>query len=312
MTDGQILQGVLVVVAVVFIWYLLSSIIRILQEYERVVILTLGRYNTTRGPGITIVIPILERAIKVDLREKFLDIPSQTAITKDNASIDIDFLVYYRIVDPKLSVLQVENVASASINMATTTLRAVIGDIDLDDVLSKREDINERLRMRLDEATERWGMKITTVEIREIVPPKAILDAMNRQMGAERERRAEVTRAQGEREAAIAIAEGERQASILRAQGERESSILRAEGERQSQLLRAQGFAASLEAINGKADVLDEKTLMLQYLDTLQKIGTSPSTRFVIPMEIMQLAQRFTTNLAANVTPPEHTPTNGR
>jgi regulator of protease activity HflC (stomatin/prohibitin superfamily) len=190
-------------------------------------------------------------------------------------------------------------VASASINMATTTLRAVIGDIDLDDVLSKREEINERLRIKLDEATERWGMKITTVEIREIVPPKAILDAMNRQMSAERERRAEVSRAQGEREAAIAVAEGERQAAILKAQGDRESNILRAEGERQAQLLRAQGFAASLEAINAKADVLDEKTLMLQYLDTLQKIGSSPSTRFVLPMEIMQLAQRFTTNLAA-------------
>lgn len=299
MGEQQILYGVAIVVALIFIWYLISSVIRILKEYERVVILRLGNYAATRGPGITIVLPFFETATKVDLREKFLDIPSQTGITKDNASIDIDFLVYYRIVDPKLSVLEVENVASASINMATTTLRAVIGDIDLDDVLSKREEINERLRIKLDEATERWGMKITTVEIREIVPPKAILDAMNRQMSAERERRAEVSRAQGEREAAIAVAEGERQAAILKAQGDRESNILRAEGERQAQLLRAQGFAASLEAINAKADVLDEKTLMLQYLDTLQKIGSSPSTRFVLPMEIMQLAQRFTTNLAA-------------
>ena len=302
MGEQQILTGVAIVIALIFVWYFISSIVRILKEYERVVILRLGNYAATRGPGITIVLPFFETATKVDLREKFLDIPSQTGITKDNASIDIDFLVYYRIVDPKLSVLQVENVASASINIATTTLRAVIGDIDLDDVLSKREDINERLRIKLDEATERWGMKITTVEIREIVPPKAILDAMNRQMGAERERRAEVSRAQGEREAAIAVAEGERQAAILKAQGERESNILRAEGERQAQLLRAQGFAASLEAINAKADVLDEKTLMLQYLDTLQKIGTSPSTRFVLPMEIMQLAQRFTTNLAATST----------
>lgn len=299
MEEQQILYGVAVVVVLIFVWYFISSTIRILKEYERVVILRLGNYVATRGPGITIVLPFFESATKVDLREKFLDIPSQTGITKDNASIDIDFLVYYRIVDPKLSVLQVENVASASINIATTTLRAVIGDIDLDDVLSKREVINERLRIKLDEATERWGMKITTVEIREIVPPKAILDAMNRQMSAERERRAEVTRAQGEREAAIEVAEGQRQSAVLQAQGEREANILRAEGERQSQLLRAQGFAASLEAINAKADSLDEKTLMLQYLDTLQKIGTSPSTRFVLPMEIMQLAQRFTTNLAS-------------
>jgi regulator of protease activity HflC (stomatin/prohibitin superfamily) len=299
MEEQQILYGVAIVVALIFVWYFISSIVRILKEYERVVILRLGNYAATRGPGITIVLPFFETATKVDLREKFLDIPSQTGITKDNASIDIDFLVYYRIVDPKLSVLEVENVASASINMATTTLRAVIGDIDLDDVLSKREEINERLRIKLDEATERWGMKITTVEIREIVPPKAILDAMNRQMSAERERRAEVSRAQGEREAAIAVAEGERQAAILKAQGDRESNILRAEGERQAQLLRAQGFAASLEAINAKADVLDEKTLTLQYLDTLQKIGSSPSTRFVLPMELMQMAQRFTSSLAA-------------
>jgi len=315
MEERQILYGVAVVVALIFVWYFISSIIRILKEYERVVILRLGNYAATRGPGVTIVLPFFESATKVDLREKFLDIPSQTGITKDNASIDIDFLVYYRIVDPKLSVLQVENVASASINIATTTLRAVIGDIDLDDVLSKREVINERLRIKLDEATERWGMKITTVEIREIVPPKAILDAMNRQMSAERERRAEVTRAQGEREAAIEVAEGQRQSAVLMAQGERESNILRAEGERQSQLLRAQGFAASLEAINAKADSLDEKTLMLQYLDTLQKIGTSPSTRFVLPMEIMQLAQRFTTNLASMpaITPTEvQEPTNGK
>ena len=315
MEERQILYGVAVVVALIFVWYFISSIIRILKEYERVVILRLGNYAATRGPGVTIVLPFFESATKVDLREKFLDIPSQTGITKDNASIDIDFLVYYRIVDPKLSVLQVENVASASINIATTTLRAVIGDIDLDDVLSKREVINERLRIKLDEATERWGMKITTVEIREIVPPKAILDAMNRQMSAERERRAEVTRAQGEREAAIEVAEGQRQSAVLMAQGERESNILRAEGERQSQLLRAQGFAASLEAINAKVDSLDEKTLMLQYLDTLQKIGTSPSTRFVLPMEIMQLAQRFTTNLASMpaITPTEvQEPTNGK
>jgi regulator of protease activity HflC (stomatin/prohibitin superfamily) len=299
MPETQVLYAVGIVFGIIVVWYILSSVIRVLKQYERVVILSLGQYTGTRGPGVTIVLPLIEQATKVDLREKFLDIPSQTGITKDNASIDIDFLVYYRIVDPKLSVLQVENVASASINMATTTLRAVIGDIDLDDVLSKREEINERLRIKLDEATERWGMKITTVEIREIVPPKAILDAMNRQMSAERERRAEVSRAQGEREAAIAVAEGERQAAILKAQGDRESNILRAEGERQAQLLRAQGFAASLEAINAKADVLDEKTLTLQYLDTLQKIGSSPSTRFVLPMELMQMAQRFTSSLAA-------------
>jgi regulator of protease activity HflC (stomatin/prohibitin superfamily) len=293
MENGQIISLVLVAIGVIVVWYLISSTIRIIPEYQRLVILALGRYRGVRGPGLTIVIPMLEQALRVDLREKFLDIPSQSAITKDNASIDIDFLVYYRIIDPMLATLRVDNVERASINIATTTLRAVIGDIDLDEVLSNREEINNILRTKLDESTERWGMKITTVEIREIVPPKSILEAMNRQMSAERERRAAVSKAQGEREASIAVAEGEKQAAILKAQGERESAILRAEGERQSQLLRAQGYAAALEAINEKSIALDEKTLMLQYLDTLQKVGSSPSTRFVIPMEIMGLAEKF-------------------
>jgi regulator of protease activity HflC (stomatin/prohibitin superfamily) len=293
MENGQIISLVLVAIGVIIVWYLISSTIRIIPEYQRLVILALGRYRGVRGPGLTIVIPMLEQALRVDLREKFLDIPSQSAITKDNASIDIDFLVYYRIIDPMLATLRVDNVERASINIATTTLRAVIGDIDLDEVLSNREEINNILRTKLDESTEGWGMKITTVEIREIVPPKSILEAMNRQMSAERERRAAVSKAQGEREASIAVAEGEKQAAILKAQGERESAILRAEGERQSQVLRAQGFADALQAINEKSIALDEKTLMLQYLDTLQKVGSSPSTRFVIPMEIMGLAEKF-------------------
>ena len=142
------------IVVLVFVLYFMAKIIRIVAEYERLVVLALGRYSGTRGPGIVIVIPFLERAIKVDLRERFLDIPKQTAITLDNAPIDIDFLVYYRITDPKLSVLEVDHVVSASLNIATTTLRAVIGDIELDSVLSKRDEINETLRVKLDDITE--------------------------------------------------------------------------------------------------------------------------------------------------------------
>ncbi len=284
---------IIVVVLVVLVLWVLTSTFRILPEYERFVILFLGRYAGTRGPGVTIVLPLLETANKVDLREKFLDIPAQTAITKDNASILIDFLVYYRIVDPMLARLKVENVERASVNIATTTLRAVIGDIDLDDVLSKREEINDVLRTKLDEATERWGMKITTVEIREIEPPRAILDAMQQQMSAERERRAQVTRAQGEREAAITVAEGAKQAAILKAQGEQEAAVLYAEGERKSQLLKAQGYAAALEAIYAKAQVLDEKTMALQYMQMLEEIGKSPSTKFVLPMELVSMVEKF-------------------
>jgi regulator of protease activity HflC (stomatin/prohibitin superfamily) len=293
---------VLVIVAaiVLFIFYLLFSIIRIVPDYERLVILQLGRYKGTRGPGITPVWPLLEKAFKVDLRERFLDIPAQTAITRDNAPISVDFLVYYRIVDPALSVLKVDHVVRASLNIATTTLRAVIGDIDLDDVLAKREQINDTLRVKLDEITERWGMKITSVEIREIEPPREVQDAMNRQMSAERERRATVTRAAGEREAAIAVAEGEKQAAILRAEGDRESAIARAEGERQAQLLRAQGYAKALKAILEEAQHLDEKTMILQYLDALEKVGASPSTKFVLPMELTSMMTNFAAIMGGN------------
>jgi regulator of protease activity HflC (stomatin/prohibitin superfamily) len=290
--DNTIITLVIIAVLLLVFLYIVSGIVRILPEYERLVILALGRYRGTRGPGLVIVLPFLEQAMKVDMREKFLDIPSQTAITKDNASIAIDFLVYYRIDDPMKAKLNVENVERASILIATTTLRAVIGDIDLDDVLSKREELNHTLRSKLDESTERWGMKITAVEIREIETPKLIQEAMNLQMSAERSRRAAVTQAQGQREADITVAEGQKQAAILKAEGEKQAAILKSEGERQSLVLTAQGYAAALEAINSKALDLDEKTMMLQYLDTMAKIGSSPSTRFVIPMELTSLAEK--------------------
>jgi regulator of protease activity HflC (stomatin/prohibitin superfamily) len=291
---------ILVIVVVIIFFYMLTRLIRVVPETERLVVLSLGRFAGTRGPGIVIIVPVIEQARKVDIRERFLDIPSQTAITKDNAPIDIDFLVYYRVIDPKLSVLQVENVVSAAVNIATTTLRAVLGDISLDDVLAKREQINDTLRIKLDEITERWGMKVTTVEIREIKPPREVQEAMNRQMTAERERRAVVTRASGEREAAIAVAEGEKQAAILRSEGIKLSAVLEAEGAREAQALRAQGFAMALQAISAQAKEVDTNTMALQYLDALQKIGSSPSTKYILPMELVTLAQQFSSNLTGN------------
>ena len=279
------MQGLIIVIIVLFLWVLVSSV-KIVAEYERLVVLFLGRYAGTRGPGLVLILPFLERSFRVDQRERFLDIPSQTAITSDNAPIAIDFLVYYRITDPMLSNLKVDHVVSAAINIATTTLRAVVGDMDLDSVLSKREQINDTLRIKLDETTARWGLKITTVEIREIEPPRAIQDAMNRQMSAERERRAVVTNANGEKEAAITRAEGQKQAAILQA-----------EGERQAQFIRAQGYAAALKSISEEASQIDERTMMLQYFDTLQKIGTSPSTKYVVPMELTKMMQDFAQTL---------------
>lgn len=293
----QLLAGqgtlILVVFIVLFLFYVISRMIRVVPETERLVVLAFGRYAGTRGPGIVLIIPFIEQARRVDVRERFLDIPSQTAITKDNAPIAIDFLVYYRVIDPKRAVLQVENVVAAAVNIATTTLRAVIGDISLDDVLAKREQINDTLRTKLDEVTERWGMKVTTVEIREIQPPREVQDAMNRQMSAERERRATVTRASGEREAAIAVAEGEKQAAILKAEGQKQSAILQADGEKIAQQLRAEGFAIALQAIFGAAKDVDSKTMALQYMEMLRSVGASPSTKFILPMELTSIVQQI-------------------
>jgi regulator of protease activity HflC (stomatin/prohibitin superfamily) len=273
---------------------LLASAIRVVPEYQRLVVFRLGRCVGAKGPGIVFLIPIVDRAVRVDLREQVREIPHQTSITKDNAPISIDFLWYYKVLDPTESVLQVGNFEAAAQGMATTTLRAVIGGIPLDDVLSEREHINNMLRTRLDEVTERWGVKVTNVEIREIIPPREVQDAMNRQMSAERIRRAVVTESTGTREAAINVAEGEKQSSILRAEGEKQSSILRAEGERQAQLLRAEGFSAALDKIFEVAQTVDSNTMTLQYFDALKTMGTSPSTKYIFPMEFTSMLENFT------------------
>ena len=291
-------QAVILVVLLLVIFGILRSAIRAVKEYERLVIFFIGRFRTVRGPGLTFVIPFVEQALKVDMRERFFDIEKQTAITKDNASIGIDFLVYFRITDPELSTTKVKDVVEATTNIAITTLRAVIGDIVLDDVLSRCEQMNDVLRVKLDETTERWGIKITTVEIREIDPPRAIQESMNRQMSAERDRRAEVILAEGERQAAIERAEGNKQSAILEAEGQQQSQILRAEGERQAQLLRAEGYAAALHAIYEQARGVDNKTMALQYMEMLQNVGSSPSTKFVLPMELTGMVQNMVATMS--------------
>jgi regulator of protease activity HflC (stomatin/prohibitin superfamily) len=272
---------------------LLASAVRVVSEYQRLVVFRLGRCIGNRGPGIVFLIPVVDRAVKVDLREQVREVPHQTSITKDNAPISIDFLWYHKVLDPMESVLQVGNFDAASQGMATTTLRAVIGGMMLDDVLSEREHINNMLRTRLDEVTERWGVKVTNVEIREIIPPRDVQDAMNRQMSAERIRRAVVTESTGTREAAINVADGEKQSAILRAEGEKQSSILRAEGERQAQLLRAEGFANALARINEAAQTADQRTMTLQYFETLKAMGISPATKYIFPMEFTSLLESF-------------------
>jgi regulator of protease activity HflC (stomatin/prohibitin superfamily) len=232
-----------------------------------------------------IIIPIVDRVVRVDLREQYLEIPHQSAITEDNASISIDFIVFNKVVDAQMSIITVGNFAGAAQNIAATTLRSVVGDMSLDDVLAKREQMNEVLRVKLDEVTERWGVKVTNVEIREIIPPPQVLEAMTRQMSAERTRRAVVTEADGAKQAAITVAEGNKQSAILNAEGARQSAILNAEGERQAAILRAEGFALALQTINQQAMTADQKTMSLQYLEALKQIGASPASKIVVPME---------------------------
>ncbi len=268
-----------IIVVVLVIVYLS---IRVVQQYEKMVVFRLGRTNElmVRNPGLRFLIPIIDRPVKVDVREQFIEVPSQTTITRDNAPINVDFLIYWRISDPLKSVVNVVNFPGALQGVATTTLRAVIGDILLDEVLSKREQINEVLRVKLDEVTERWGGKVTTVEIREITPPRDVQDAMNRQLSAERTRRAVITESEGSRQAAINVAEGQKQAEILKAEGDRQAAILRAEG-----------FSEALTRIYGAASGIDAKTMALQYLEALKALGASPSTKFVIPTEFTRLLE---------------------
>jgi len=257
---------------------LIPAAIRIVREYQRLMVFRLGRAIGAKGPGLVLLIPLVDRGVWVDLRELYLEIPHQTAITEDNASISIDFIVFYRVIDAVASIIEVGNFAGAAQNIASTTLRSVVGDMALDDVLAKREQMNEILRVKLDEVTERWGVKVTNVEIREIIPPPAVQEAMTRQMSAERTRRAVVTEAEGAKQAAITVAEGNKQ-----------SAILNAEGDRQAAILRAEGFALALSKIFEIAQTIDANTMSLQYLETLKQLGASPATKFVLPIELTTL-----------------------
>jgi regulator of protease activity HflC (stomatin/prohibitin superfamily) len=273
--------GLIVIIVILALILMIAAIyIRIVPQWAQMVVYRWGRTDPglVRKPGLRFLIPVADRGAIVDLREQFIEVPRQTAITKDNAPLGVDFLIYWKIVDPLMSQINVANFAGALQGVAATSLRSVIGDIVLDEVLSQRERINETLRLKLDEVTERWGGKVTTVEIREILPPPAVQEAMNRQLSAERTRRAVITESEGTRQATINVAEGDKQ-----------SAILRAEGDRQAAILRAQGFSEALNTIFSAAKNIDQKTMALQYLDALKTLGTGPATKFVIPLEFTQL-----------------------
>jgi regulator of protease activity HflC (stomatin/prohibitin superfamily) len=278
--------GILIIILILA----LRAIIHIVPEYQRLIVFRLGSFEKTAGPGIVILLPppIQSVAQTVDLREFVVEIPQQTCITKDNAPISIDFLIYQKVVEPKDSFLNIQNFRQAIQGIATTTLRAVVGNIPLDDVLAKREQINEELRVKLDDITHRWGVKVTNVEIKELTPPRDVQEAMNRQLTAERTRRAVVTEAEGKKASQILVADGAKQAAILEAEGARQSAILRAEG-----------FALAISTINAQAMTADAKTMTLQYFDALKQLGASPSTKFIIPTEFTNLAAPISAFVAA-------------
>ncbi len=270
--------------------------LNVIKQYERLVVFTLGTYSGTRSPGLRWIWPFINNgSTRVDMREVPIMIPRQTSITRDNAPIAVDFFVYMRVMEdrPQDTILNVSDFRAAAQALAMTTLRAVVGEMDLDDVLSKRERINTALQTKLDEVTVNWGVKVTRVEIKEVDPPVDVQEAMNRQLSAERTRRAAVTEAEGERDAEVNRAEGERNAAILRAEGARQAAILQAEGDRQAAILAAEGYSLALETINSIAQGIDPKTMSLQYFDTLKEMGEGESTKYIFPLEFTSMLRGF-------------------
>lgn len=277
-----IAELIVTLIFVIIFSVIILTHIKVIPEYKRIVIFRLGKLMAIKGPGLVFLVPIIDRGIEVDLREFVLDIPPQTCITKDNAPVDVDLLVYMKIFDPQLAVTAVQNYIAAATGMAVTTLRAIVGDMPLDDVLAKREYINNSLRAKLDEVTDRWGIKVTSVEIKEIKPPRDVQDAMIKQMAAERTKRA-----------MILEAEGKRSAAILEAEGQREAMIKKGEGEKQYEILVAEGKKRALELIQEVAEKLGSNALLLQYLESLKAIAQSPATKIVIPLELLGTFSRI-------------------
>ena len=279
--------ALLVILVIAF----LSAAIKVVREYQRLVVFRLGRVMGTKGPGLVFLIPMVDRAVSVDLREFYLEIPHQIG-DHEGQRLDLDRL--HRLQQGRSTRRRRSSRCGTSPAPPRTSRRPrcarVVGDMSLDDVLAKREQMNEVLRTKLDEVTERWGVKVTNVEIREIIPPPAVQEAMTRQMSAERTRRAVVTEAEGAKQAAVTVAEGNKAAAVLNAEGQKQAAILNAEGDRQAAILRAEGFSLALDKINEVANLVATNTMSLQYLDTLKQIGSSPSAKIVVPMELAGLA----------------------
>ncbi|MDR3092682.1 MAG: SPFH/Band 7/PHB domain protein [Endomicrobium sp.] len=276
-----------VVVVLVFVVIFVASSIKIIRQYEKGLVETLGKYTGTRGSGANIIIPMFQRMVLVDMRERVIDVPPQSVITKDNVSVVVDAIIYFQVTDPVKVVYNIENFALAALKLAQTNLRNVIGDMELDSTLTSREKINTQLRVVMDEATDKWGVKVTKLEIQKIDPPRDITDAMSKQMKAEREKRANILEAEGLRQAAILKAEGEKQAVILDAEAVKEKQVLEATGEAEAikQVAEAEKYKIEVvyNAIHEGKPTND--LLAIKYLETLGKVADGQATKIFLPLE---------------------------
>ena len=267
----------------------------LVQQYQRMIVQKFGTYVGTRRSGLHFLLPFVYTGTKVDLRERVTRVPTQKYITADSVVVDMDFVIYYRIMEEyaERAVLEIQNFELAVVNLAFATLRAVIGSTTLSEALTERERIRDALQVRMDEVTERWGVKISQVEIKEINPPTGVKAAMEREKSAEAIKTADITESEGARQSQINIAEGEKRAAILTAEGARQAEILTAEGDQQAAVLRARGFSEALERINEAASKADGRTMSLQYFETLKALGESPSTKWIFPMEFTSMLGNF-------------------
>ena len=266
-----------------------SGAIEIVDAYEKRALTVFGEYRTLLEPGIHVVPPFVSRTYPFDLRTRTIDVPRQEAITRDNSPVIADAVVYIRVMDARKAFLEVEDYIEATSNLAQTTLRAALGDMDLDDTLSKRERINARIRRELDEPTDEWGVRVESVEVREVSPSRDVQSAMEQQTGAERRRRAMILEAQGERRSAVESAEGDKQSNVIRAQGEKQSQILEAQGDSISTVLRAKS-----------AESMGERAVIERGMESLESIGESDSTTFVLPQELTSLVGRYGKHLTGS------------
>ncbi len=279
-----------VVLAFILLLVILTRMIYTIQPYQQGIVTLLGSYKRMINPGFNLVSP-LANVLKIDLRTQVLEVPRQEVITKDNSPTNVDAIIYIKVVDAPKAIFQVQDYHMATVALAQTTLRSIIGDMELDEILYNRERINTRLRDILDEATDKWGVRVDAVEIKEVDPVGPVKTAMEEQTAAERQRRAAVLRADGEKRSAILVAEGQKRSRILQAEGVRQSQILEAEGARVATILEAQGESQRLRILSLGAGVLDAKALTVLSLDTVAKVGDGQATKILFPFEFSRLME---------------------